>query len=101
MEELTLQQDPQAAEIALEFALASLRARGGHVLCVHHADKKVRAHLRKTARRLKGEGRVSFFIPGEQLSPEDAETRYLLEKFPEQTAAGLPSASEEVTSLCV
>ncbi len=73
---------------SLEFFIASVRARKGKIIKVWHGGEETRtrgkykAPVRAAIRRLKREGRVNFYIYSENISEEDAMTRYMVEKYP-------------------
>ncbi len=73
---------------SLEFFIASVRARGGKIIKIWHGSEttvshgKYKAPVRAAVRRLKREGRISFYIYGENFCEEDASSRYLIEKYP-------------------
>ena len=81
---------PEAKSVLtqVEFVLASLRARGGHLLKLVHDESlgrslvRLRGEVRRLLRAAKKEGRVLLMIPGEKFSAADDMTRYLIEKRP-------------------
>ena len=72
-----------------EFELASLRARGGHLIKFIHdsrlgtSQERLRAELRRQLRVFRKEGRIILMIPGESFSMADNSTRYLVDKCPQ------------------
>ena len=72
----------------VEFTLASVRARGGHLIKFVHDESlgKSRDRLREEVRRLlrakKKEGRLVLMIPGEDFSMTESATRYLVDRLP-------------------
>lgn len=72
-----------------EFELASLRARGGHLIKFVHdsrlggSQERLRAELRRQLRVFRKEGRIILMIPGESFSMSDNSTRYLVDKCPQ------------------
>ena len=78
--------DARSAMLFLDFSIASVRAQGGRVIRLIHGSAeegegrgKIRERLRTFLRRAKAQKRISFFIPGELLTPESDELLYLLE----------------------
>ena len=73
----------------VEFVLASVRARGGHLIKFIHDDSlgksviRLRGEIRRLLRACKKEGRVVLVIPGEKFSFSDNVTRYLIDKCPQ------------------
>ncbi|MFA5561329.1 MAG: hypothetical protein WDA00_01630 [Eubacteriales bacterium] len=70
------------------FFIASVRARGGHLLkmvCPAEGgagSSSLQNAMLRYLRRLKKEGRIQFFIPGESFGPQDEASRYVQDKFP-------------------
>lgn len=73
----------------VEFVLASVRARGGHLIKFIHDERlgksvsRLRGEIRRQLRACKKEGRVVVMIPGEKFSMADSMTRYLIDKCPQ------------------
>ena len=93
----------------MDYLTASIRARGGKLIKVWHggATPDGKARLRDAARlhvrRLKRQGRISFYIYGEDLSWENEETRYLLDKYPrfEGQDSHFGTKSDEYFIICL
>lgn len=86
----------------IEFAVASLRARGGTLMKILHGGKQFRQDVRKCLRSLQKTGRISVFIPGERFDREDIESQYLLNKFPSVgTDPDLDAANDNISVICL
>ncbi len=72
----------------LEFALASIRVRGGHLVKVVHDETlgasrvRIRSEIRRSLRAMKKEGRIILFVNGEDLSLQDSVSCYLVDRRP-------------------
>lgn len=73
----------------VEFLLASVRARGGHLIKLIHDQSlgksvvRLRGEIRRLLRACQKEGRVIVMIPGEHFSMSDSMTRYVIDKCPQ------------------
>jgi len=73
----------------VEFELASMRARGGHLMKIVHdgrlgsSRERLRAEVRRQLRVFRKEGRIVLMIPGESFSMTDNATRYLVDRCPQ------------------
>lgn len=73
----------------VEFALASVRARGGHLVKIVHDESlgaarvRLRSEIRRMLRVYKKEDRITLMIPGEEFSMTDNLTRYLADRSPQ------------------
>ena len=73
----------------VEFSLASLRARGGHLMKFVHdeslggAQTRLRNEIRRFLRVYKKEERIILMIRGEDFGMADPMTRYLVDKCPQ------------------
>ena len=73
----------------VEFALASVRARGGHLVKLVHdeglgaARVRLRSEIRRMLRVYKKEDRILLMIRGEDFSMSDNLTRYLADRCPQ------------------
>lgn len=73
----------------VEFSLASLRARGGHLMKFVHdealgsAQARLRNEIRRFLRVYKKEERIILMIRGEDFGMTDPMTRYLVDKCPQ------------------
>lgn len=73
----------------VEFALASTRARGGHLVKIVHdeglgtARVRLRSEIRRMLRVYKKEERILLLIRGEDFSMTDNLTRYLADRCPQ------------------
>ncbi len=73
----------------VEFELASVRARGGHLIKFIHDDRlgasrvRLRAEIRRQLRVFRKEGRIILMICGEDFSMSDSTTAYLADKCPQ------------------
>ncbi len=73
----------------VEFSLASLRARGGHLMKIVHdetlgaAQTRLRNEIRRFLRAYKKEERIILMIRGEDFGMGDPMTRYLVDKCPQ------------------
>ena len=101
--------DTGSAVKALRYTVATVRAKGGHVLRVTHGNgevvhgaEKLPAAVRTQLKRYKREGQIRFFIGGEVLGDDDPTTRYLVDKYPfvrEDPAWGTPDPT--YTVVCI
>lgn len=72
----------------VEFTVASVRARGGHLIKFVHdgtlgrAQDRVRMEVRRFLRAQKKEKHILLMISGEEFSMTDDATRYLADKCP-------------------
>ncbi len=72
----------------VEFTLASVRARGGHLIKFLHDESlgssrnRLREEVRRLLRAARKEGRIVLMIPGEDFSMADSATRYLVDRVP-------------------
>lgn len=72
----------------VEFTVASVRARGGHLIKFVHdgtlgrAQDRVRMEVRRFLRAQKKEKHILLMISGEEFSMTDDATRYLSDKCP-------------------
>ena len=76
------------ALMQVEYVLASVRVRGGHLIKFIHDEQpgktatRLRAEVRRLLRAYIKEGRVRLVIPGERFAMADGTTRYLIDKCP-------------------
>jgi hypothetical protein len=81
--------ETKTALTQVEFELASVRARGGHLIKFIHDESlgksvvRLRGEIRRLLRVCKKEGRIILMIPGEKFSMSDGITRYLADKRPQ------------------
>lgn len=81
--------EAKTALTQVEFELASVRARGGHLIKFVHDESlgrsvaRLRGEIRRLLRACKKEGRIVLMIPGEKFSMSDGITRYLADKCPQ------------------
>lgn len=87
--------DPLLRE--MEFTLATERCYGEKLLKFITRSKTVTLLVRRTLRKMKKEGKICFFVAGEDFSPEDQTTQYLLDVFPE--VAKDPDLAKENASM--
>ena len=92
----------------LEFALASIRARGGRLIKVVHdeglgsAQVRLRGELRRFLRVYKKEGRILLMIRGEDFSSSDPVTRYLVDKHPRvELDVDMDKGNGNITVVCL
>lgn len=92
----------------LEFALASIRARGGRLVKVVHdealgsAQVRLRGELRRFLRVYKKEGRILLMIRGEDFLSSDPLTRYLVDKYPQlELDADMDKGNSNITVVCL
>ena len=92
----------------LEFALASIRARGGRLVKIIHdetlgaAQVRLRGELRRFLRVYKKEGRILLMIRGEDFSCSDTLTRYLIDKYPQvELDADMDKGNSNITVVCL
>ncbi|MBQ8175206.1 MAG: hypothetical protein IJ009_07390 [Clostridia bacterium] len=73
----------------VEFSLASVRARGGHLVKLVHDERlgaarvRLRSEIRRMLRVYKKEERITLMIRGEDFSMTDNLTRYLVDRCPQ------------------
>ena len=70
----------------MEFTLATERCYGERWIKFVTRSETAAVLLRRSLRKLKEEGRICFFLPGEDFHADDQTTQYLLNLFP-QTAS--------------
>ncbi|MBQ8351434.1 MAG: hypothetical protein IJY20_05275, partial [Clostridia bacterium] len=81
--------ETKTALTQVEFEVASVRARGGHLIKFVHDESlgksvvRLRGEIRRLLRVFKKEGRIILMIPGEKFSMSDGVTRYLADKCPQ------------------
>ena len=88
----------------VEFALASVRARGGHLVKIIHDEKlgaartRLRSEIRRMLRVYKKEERILLMIRGEDFSMADSMTRYLSDRFPQiELDSDMEQGNENIT----
>ena len=88
----------------VEFALASVRARGGHLVKFIHdetlgdARVRLRSEIRRMLRVYKKEERIHLMIRGEDFSMSDNLTRYLVDRCPQvELDADMDKRNEHIT----
>lgn len=98
------QPEAKTALKQVEFELASVRARGGHLLKIVHDESlgksavRLRGEIRRLLRSCKKTGRVILMIPGESFSMADGMTRYLADKCPQiELAPDLDKKNDAIT----
>lgn len=96
--------EAKTALTQVEFVLASVRARGGHLIKFVHDESlgrslpRLRGEIRRLLRACKKEGRVTVMIPGERFSMADSMTRYLIDKCPQvELDADMDKQNEHIT----
>ncbi len=67
-----------------EFYISSERLAGESLVKFFCHSLYATGKLRQTLRRLQREGKIAFWIKGEDFRPEDEGARYLLDRFPEE-----------------
>ena len=88
----------------VEFALASVRARGGHLMKLIHDESlgdarvRLRGEIRRMLRVYKKEGRIILMIRGEDFAMSDSLTRYLSDRCPQiELDSDMDQANENIT----
>ena len=88
----------------VEFALASVRARGGHLIKLIHdeglgdARVRLRNEIRRLLRVYKKEDRIFLMIRGEDFSMSDSPTRYLADRLPQiELDTDMEKGNENIT----
>ena len=88
----------------VEFALASVRARGGHLVKIIHDEKlgaarlRLRSEIRRMLRVYKKEERILLMIRGEDFSMADNMTRYLSDRSPQiELDSDMEQGNENIT----
>ncbi len=85
-----------------EFTLATERCYGEHLIKFITRSQSAAQLLRRTLRKLQEEGRISFFIAGEDFHKGDQTTQYLLNIFPnEEGDADLGKGNADATIVCL
>ena len=67
-----------------EFCVSSERLAGERLIKFLCHSPYATNKLRQALRRLQREGKIAFWIKGEDFYPEDEGTRYLLDRFPRE-----------------
>jgi len=67
----------------MEFTLATERCYGEKLIKFVTRSETAALLLRRTLRKLKEEGRICFFVSGEDFHADDQTTQYLLNLFPQ------------------
>lgn len=96
--DISLVSDARAAELEIEFFVASARARGVRLARIVHGEGRRAALTRKILRRMKKERRLVSFLEGDALFADAATARYLRERFPVLEGE---EANAAVTYLCL
>ncbi len=88
----------------VEFVLADVRARGGHLVKLIHdsslgiSQARLTEEIRRFLRAYKKEGRIVLMIPGKNLKMTDTMTRYLVEKCPQiELDADMEQGNDTIT----
>lgn len=86
----------------MEFTLATERCYGERLIKFITRSETATLLLRRTLRRLKEEGRICFFVSGEDFHADDQTTQYLINRFP-QTASDpdLGKKNASITVVCI
>ena len=67
----------------MEFTLATERCYGEKLVKFITRSETAALLLRRSLRKMKEEGKICFYIAGEDFAPEGQTTQYLLNVFPE------------------
>ena len=86
----------------MEFILATERCYGEKLIKFITRSETATLLLRRTLRKLKDEGRICFFVAGEDFHRDNQTTQYLLNIFPdEETDEDLDKGNASITIACL
>lgn len=86
----------------MEFILATERCYGERLIKFITRSETAALLLRRSLRRLQEQGRICFFIPGEDFHVDNQSTQYLLNIFPnEEKDEDLGKKNADVTVVCL
>ena len=86
----------------MEFILATERCYGEKLIKFITRSETATTLLRRSLRKLKDEGRICFFVSGEDFHPDNQTTQYLLNIFPnEEKDEDLGKGTPNITIACL
>lgn len=86
----------------MEFTLATARCYGERLIKFITRSETAATLLRRSLRKMKEEGRICFFVAGEDFRIEEQTTQYLLNVFPEtEKDPDLGKKNADVTVVCL
>ena len=86
----------------MEFILATERCYGEKLIKFITRSETAAILLRRSLRKLQEQGRICFFIPGEDFHRDHQSTQYLLNIFPqEEKDADLGKNKPDITIVCL
>ena len=86
----------------MEFILATERCYGEKLIKFITRSETATLLLRRSLRKLKEEGRICFFIAGEDFHTDNQTTQYLLNIFPQEEAdEDLGKGNASITIACL
>lgn len=108
---IDLREDTASREAAirkLEFFIADSKVKKEGVVAVYHGsegsgyEKKLKSAIRKAIKQYRDEGKISFYIYGENCSGDNASIRYLFSKNPPLLEENILKApSSDFTLICI
>ncbi|MBE6656226.1 MAG: hypothetical protein E7609_05100 [Ruminococcaceae bacterium] len=86
----------------MEFTLATERCYGEKLIKFITRSETAALLLRRSLRKLQEQGRICFFIPGQDFHPDDQSTQYLLNIFPQvEKDKDLGKKNADITVVCL
>ena len=86
----------------MEFTIATERCYGERLIKFITRSETAAIFLRRSLRKLKEEGRICFFIAGEDFHSDNQTTQYLLNIFPtEEEDPDLGKKNPNITVVCL
>lgn len=86
----------------MEFTLATERCYGEKLIKFITRSETAALLLRRSLRKLQEEGRICFFIAGENFHSDDRSTQYLLNIFPQvEKDKDLGKKNKDITVVCL
>lgn len=86
----------------LEFILATERCYGERLIKFITRSQTAAILLRRTLRKLQEQGRICFFIAGEDFHEDNLDTKYFLNIFPtEESDEDLNRGNPNITVVCL